>query len=89
VLHTFFTKFLCGLWCENEKMSTLSKLDNGSKAMISMYLSINTEITEINMFSTDHSMSKPQNHLLIEMKEMVIWHKEKREKCLGITKDKN
>jgi hypothetical protein len=41
------------------------------------------------MCSTDHSMSKPQNHLLIEMKEMVIWHKEKREKCLGITKDKN
>ncbi|CAH1372103.1 unnamed protein product [Tenebrio molitor] len=70
-------------------MSKLSKLDNGSKAMISMYLSINTEITEINMCSTDHSMSKLQNHLLIEMKEMVFWQQQNRAKYLGITKYKN
>jgi hypothetical protein len=35
---------------------------------------------------TDHSMSKPQNHLMIEKKEMVIWQQEKREKYLDITK---
>jgi hypothetical protein len=35
---------------------------------------------------TDHSMSKPQNHLLIKMKEVVIWQQEKREKYLGIIK---
>jgi hypothetical protein len=38
---------------------------------------------------TDHSMSKPQNYLMqfsIEMKEMIIWQQEKREKYLGITK---
>jgi hypothetical protein len=36
-----------------------------------------------------HSMSKPQNHGMqfsIEIKEMVIWKQEKREKYLGITK---
>jgi hypothetical protein len=38
---------------------------------------------------TDHSMSKPQNHPLIKMKEVVIWQQEKREKYLGIIKDKN
>jgi hypothetical protein len=34
-------------------------------------------------------MSKPQNYFMqfsIEMKEMVIWQQEKREKYLGITK---
>jgi hypothetical protein len=34
-------------------------------------------------------MSKPQNHGMqfsIEIKEMVIWKQEKREKYLGITK---
>jgi hypothetical protein len=48
VLHTFYTKYLCGVKSEHDvKMSELSKLDHGSKEMILMYLSI--LITEINI----------------------------------------
>jgi hypothetical protein len=45
VLHTFSTKFLCGV----NVMSKLSKLNNGGEGMISMYLSI--LIMEMNICS--------------------------------------